>query len=164
MVEYNAQETLQKVAIRLIILGKHTMSDSAGELPFEVLLKYIRILQVKNDQSMEILFRVSGLIVNETAGDVEIGLARTCLESYKHILEEISPKPDDLSVLFSMTDLILTTTQACLPYDKIDYKSSYKSEVRGYLYMNRILEVSVMAECNNSLKYFYISFRVSRIL
>ena len=113
---------------------------------------------------MEILLRVSGLIVNEATGDVEIGLARTCFESYKHILEGISQKLDDLSVLFSMINLILTKTHMCSPYDKIDYKSSYKSEVHGYLYMNRILEVSVMAECNNSLKYFYISFRVSRIL
>ena len=102
---YNTTALLQEVVTRLSLRtgDKHAISTDStrGELPFEVLLECIQILLVKSNQSVKILFRVSGFIISE-----EKKFAETCRDHVAKILANISgAKPSDLSILFTFQSL-----------------------------------------------------------
>ncbi len=98
--------------------------------------------------------------------------ADTCRDHFAGVLANISEaKPNDLSILFAVADFIWTQSQACAPFVEDSNEDwpcnfTYKSEVRGYRYHNRVLEMSILTEnnVNNFPEYHYMCFSVSRIL
>ena len=114
--------------------------------------------------SLEILFRVSGFIMSEA----EKKLPGTIRDHFVEILANISgAKPNNLSILFAVTDFILKQFNACTPFVEDCNKDwIYKSEVQGYQYLNHVLEMSILTEndAQSTMKYHYMCFNVSHIL
>lgn len=113
---YNITALFQEVVTRLSLRtgNKHRISTDSthGELSFEVLLECIQILLVKSDQSVEILFHVSGFIISEE----DKKFTKTCRSYFAKILANMSEaKPNDVLILFAITVFILVQFNAYAP-------------------------------------------------